>query len=137
QVKNLHQLCSKGEQNGDLVGRVYPHLVKIVNRCTASSPSQKTSTGLLLLAILQFFLDFGEAVLHDADPSLHTFFRSCLSRQYADATVAAATLKFLNQNKAKLMIAHPALLPQMLALIVVGFGVHLYVLLHLFGITCF
>lgn len=111
-VKNLHQLCWKGERNGSLVGRVYPHLVKIFNRCTASSSSQKTSTGLLLLAILQFFLDFGEAVLHDADPSLHTFFRSCLSRQYADATVAAATLKFLNQNKAKLMIAHPALLPQ-------------------------
>ncbi|KAG0555279.1 hypothetical protein KC19_12G158000 [Ceratodon purpureus] len=124
QVKNLHQLCSKGEQNGDLVGRVYPHLVKIFNRCTASSSSQKTSTGLLLLAILQFFLDFGEAVLHDADPSLHTFFRSCLSRQYADATVAAATLKFLNQNKAKLMIAHPALLPQYFPLLlkVVAWG---------------
>ncbi|KAG0504112.1 hypothetical protein M758_12G160700 [Ceratodon purpureus] len=123
-VKNLHQLCSKGEQNGDLVGRVYPHLVKIFNRCTASSSSQKTSTGLLLLAILQFFLDFGEAVLHDADPSLHTFFRSCLSRQYADATVAAATLKFLNQNKAKLMIAHPALLPQYFPLLlkVVAWG---------------
>jgi len=31
-------------------------------------------------AILQFFLDFGEVVLHDADPSLRTFLRSCLSR---------------------------------------------------------
>lgn len=31
-------------------------------------------------AILQFFLDFGEVVLHDADPSLSTFFRFCLSR---------------------------------------------------------
>nr|XP_024363066.1 AP-5 complex subunit zeta-1-like [Physcomitrium patens] len=111
-VKNLHRLCAKGEQNDDLVGRVYPHLVKIFNRCSASLLSQKASTGLLLLAILQFFLDFGEIVLHDSDPSLRTFFRSCLSRQYADATVAAATLKFLNQNKAKLVVAHPALLPQ-------------------------
>ncbi|RVW40310.1 hypothetical protein CK203_082794 [Vitis vinifera] len=34
----------------------------------------------LSYAILQFFLDFGEIVLHDADPSLRTFFRSCLSR---------------------------------------------------------
>lgn len=111
-VKNLHQLCSKGEQNGDLVGRVYPHLTKIFSRCSASSSTQKTSTGLLLLAILQFFLDFGEPMLHDSDPSLHTFFRSCLSRQYADATVASATLEFLNQNKTKLMVAHPSLLPQ-------------------------
>ncbi|CAK9150272.1 unnamed protein product [Ilex paraguariensis] len=31
-------------------------------------------------AILQFFLDFGDVVLHDADPNLRTFFRSCLSR---------------------------------------------------------
>lgn len=30
--------------------------------------------------ILQFYLDFGEVVLHDADPSLRTFFRLCLSR---------------------------------------------------------
>lgn len=78
-VKNLHRLCAKGEQNDDLVGRVYPHLVKIFNRCSASLLSQKASTGLLLLAILQFFLDFGEIVLHDSDPSLRTFFRSCLS----------------------------------------------------------
>lgn len=49
QVKNLHRLCAKGEQNDDLVGRVYPHLVKIFNRCSASLLSQKASTGLLLL----------------------------------------------------------------------------------------
>lgn len=35
---------------------------------------------LVYQAILQFFIDFGEMVLHDADPSLKTFFRSCLSR---------------------------------------------------------
>lgn len=35
----------------------------------------------------------------------------CFS-QYADATVASATLAFLNNNKTKLMVAHPALLPQ-------------------------
>lgn len=150
QVKNLHDLCKGEHHNGDLVGRVYPHLTKLFQRCSASTSSQKPSTGLLLLvrcpswpnvivssvhnvctrvdsdlregpligrvshylhtrcthigglqmlimwiccylnihmswywseqAILQFFLDYGEVMLHDCDPSLHTFFRSCLSR---------------------------------------------------------
>ncbi|XP_058209237.1 uncharacterized protein LOC131322099 [Rhododendron vialii] len=64
------------------------------------------------LAILQFFLDFGEVVLHDADPSLSTFFRSCSSREFADAVVAEATLEFLNLNKRKLLTSFPTLLPQ-------------------------
>ncbi len=34
------------------------------------------------------------------------------ARQYADPTVAAATIDFLNQNKTKLLVAHATLLPQ-------------------------
>ncbi len=34
------------------------------------------------------------------------------ARQYADPTVAAATIDFLNQNKTKLLLAHATLLPQ-------------------------
>ncbi|PWA88102.1 zincin-like metalloprotease [Artemisia annua] len=56
-----------------------------------------------LRAILQFFIDYGEFVLHDADPSLRTFFRSCLSRDFADPVVAESTLSYL-------FIIHVALL---------------------------
>ncbi|KAL0353613.1 UNVERIFIED_CONTAM: hypothetical protein Sangu_0942600 [Sesamum angustifolium] len=63
-------------------------------------------------AILQFFIDFGDVVLHDADPSLRTFFRSCLSREFADPVVAEATLEFLSSNKEKLLKSFPTLLPQ-------------------------
>jgi AP-5 complex subunit zeta-1 len=79
-VRKLHELCKIGG-GGDLVARVYPPLTKLFQRCCASVvSSQRSSTGLLLLTILQFFLDFGEFVLHDGDPSLRTFFRSFLSR---------------------------------------------------------
>ncbi|KAJ0045253.1 hypothetical protein Pint_04213 [Pistacia integerrima] len=78
-VKKLYELC-KEEKNEDLVARVYPHINKLFQRSVASLSQSRTSNGLLLLAILQFFLDFGEIVLHDADLSLRTFFRSCLSR---------------------------------------------------------
>lgn len=35
---------------------------------------------IVFQAILQFYLDFGDVALHDADPSLRTFLRTCLSR---------------------------------------------------------
>ncbi|KAL5736015.1 hypothetical protein ACOSP7_030485 [Xanthoceras sorbifolium] len=115
-VKKLYELC-KEEKNEDLVARVYPHINKLFQRSVASVSQSGTSNGLLLLAILQFFLDFGEVVLHDADPSLRTFFRSCLSREFADPVVAEATLDFLNSNKKKLLSSFPALLPQFFPLL--------------------
>ncbi|KAL6185327.1 hypothetical protein ACLB2K_041461 [Fragaria x ananassa] len=111
-VKKLYELC-KSENSEDLVARVYPQINKLFQRSVASlSESRTTSNGLLLLAILQFCLDFGDLVLHDADPSLRTFFRSCLSREFADPIVAEATLDFLNVNKKKLSTSFPTLLPQ-------------------------
>ncbi|XP_022139677.1 LOW QUALITY PROTEIN: uncharacterized protein LOC111010525 [Momordica charantia] len=96
-VKRLYELC-KAENSEDLVARVYPHFNKIFQRSVSSLSQSRTSNGLLLLAILQFFIDFGELVLHDADPSLKTFFRSCLSREFADPIVAEAVLEIFNAN---------------------------------------
>ncbi|KAA3452970.1 AP-5 complex subunit zeta-1-like [Gossypium australe] len=80
-VKKLCEFCKREDKTSDdLVARVYPHLNKLFQRSVASLSQSNSSNGLLLLGILQFFLDFGEVVLHDADPSLHTFIRSCLSR---------------------------------------------------------
>ncbi|KAL6189013.1 hypothetical protein ACLB2K_040403 [Fragaria x ananassa] len=111
-VKKLYELC-KAENSEDLVARVYPQINKLFQRSVASlSESRTTSNGLLLLAILQFCLDFGDLVLHDADPSLRTFFCSCLSCEFADPVVAEATLDFLNVNKKKLSTSFPTLLPQ-------------------------
>lgn len=115
-VKKLHDLC-KSENSEDLVARVYPSINKIFQRAVASISQSRTSNGLLLLAILQFYLDFGEIVLHDADPSLRTFFRSCLSREFADPVVAEATLEFLIINKKKLVTSFPNLLPQFFPLL--------------------
>lgn len=115
-VKKLYEIC-KAEKSEDLLARVYPQLNKLFQRSVASLSQSKTSYGLLLLAILQFFLDFGEVVLHDADPSLQTYFRSCLSREFADPIVAEATLDFLTFNKAKLIISLPTLLPQFFPLL--------------------
>lgn len=56
-------------------------------------------------------------MLHDADPSLRIFFRSCLSREFADPVVAEATLDFLNLNKSKLLSSFPTLLPQFFPLL--------------------
>ncbi|XP_051125427.1 uncharacterized protein LOC127247567 [Andrographis paniculata] len=115
-VKRLYELC-KSEKSEELVARVYPHLNKIYQRCVASISQSQTSNGLLLLAILQFFLDFKDDVLHDADPSLKTFFRMCLSREFADPVVAEATLEFLSSNKAILLKSFPTLLPQFFPLL--------------------
>ncbi|XP_044472786.1 AP-5 complex subunit zeta-1 isoform X2 [Mangifera indica] len=115
-VKKLYELC-KEEKNEDLVARVYPHFNKLFQRSVASLSQSRTSNSILLLAIIQFFLDFSEMVLHDADPSLRTFFRSCLSREFADPTVAEATLDFLNVNKRKLLTSFPTLLPQFFPLL--------------------
>ncbi|GAB2284660.1 hypothetical protein Dimus_019113 [Dionaea muscipula] len=115
-VKKLSELC-KAEKSDDLVARVYPSINKLFQRCVASISQTRSSVGLLLLAILQFFLDFGEIVLHDADPSLRTFFRLCLSREFADPTTAEATVEFLVHNKKKLIISFPVLLPQFFPLL--------------------
>ncbi|KZV31823.1 hypothetical protein F511_25936 [Dorcoceras hygrometricum] len=110
-ITRLCELC-KSENSEELIARVYPHLNKIFQRSVASISKTQTSNGLLLLVILQFFLDFGDVILHDADPSLRTFFRSCLSREFADPHVAEKTLEFLNVNKGKLLKSFPTLLPQ-------------------------
>ncbi|KAL3508521.1 hypothetical protein ACH5RR_027922 [Cinchona calisaya] len=115
-VKRLCELC-KNEKSEDLIARVYPHLNKIFQRSLASISQSRSSIAALLLAILQFFLDYGDVVLHDADPSLRTFFRSCLSREFADPVVAEATLQFLNANKKKLLSSFPTLLPQFFPLL--------------------
>ncbi|WCJ37857.1 hypothetical protein M5689_018956 [Euphorbia peplus] len=117
-VKRLDELCRK-DKSEDLVARVYPQINRLFQRSVTSlSQTQTTSSyGLLLLAILQFFLDFGDMVLHDADPSLRTFFRSCLSREFADPVVAEATLNFLNLNKRKILASFPSLLPQFFPLL--------------------
>ncbi|KAG7582022.1 Armadillo-type fold [Arabidopsis suecica] len=117
-VKKLHGFC-KLEKSDDLVARIYPQINKVFHRSVASlSQSESgTSKGLLLLAILQFFLDFGDMVLHDADPSLRTFFRSCLSREFSDTAVAEATCEFLVANQRKLLASFPNLLPQFFPLL--------------------
>ncbi|CAH9075985.1 unnamed protein product [Cuscuta europaea] len=113
-VKKLCELCRNSEE---MVARIYPHLNRIFQRAVASISQSQTPFGLLLLAILQFFLDFGDLVLHDADPSLRTFFRLCLSREFADSAVAEATLCFLDENKRKLSSSFPAVLPQFFPLL--------------------
>ncbi|KAJ6887062.1 hypothetical protein NC651_027427 [Populus alba x Populus x berolinensis] len=115
-VKRLHELC-KEENSEDLIARVYPQINKLFQRSVSLLSQSTNSYGLLLLAILQFFLDFGEVVLHDADPSLRTFLRSCLSREFADPVVAEATLDFLNVNKKKILTSFPTLLPQFFPLL--------------------
>ncbi|BBN01203.1 AP-5 complex subunit zeta-1 [Marchantia polymorpha subsp. ruderalis] len=115
-VRKLYALC-KEDESGDLVARVYPQIAKLFQRFCASGAAMRPSHGLILLAVLQYFLDYGESVLHDSDPSLRQFFRSSLSRLYADPAVAKATLDFLNQNKTKLLLFHASLLSQFFPLL--------------------
>ncbi|KAL6499514.1 hypothetical protein OROGR_027424 [Orobanche gracilis] len=117
-VKPLYELCKNSDKSEEeLIARVYPNLNKIFQHCVASIPQTQTSKAPLLLSILQFFLDFGEAVLHDAESSMRTFFRSCLSREFADPIVAEAALEFLSSNKRKLVRMFPTLLPQFFPLL--------------------
>ncbi|CAO2835949.1 unnamed protein product [Amaranthus hypochondriacus] len=115
-VKKICELC-KAENSDDLVARVYPSINRLFHRSISSIPQSTSSHAFLLLAILQFFLDFGESVLHDADPSLTMFFRACLSRDFADPSIAEATIEFLNRNKKKLQTSFPTVLPQFFPLL--------------------
>ncbi|KAK8967353.1 hypothetical protein KSP40_PGU014096 [Platanthera guangdongensis] len=93
-IRKIYEIC-KEARSEDLVARSYPHINKLFHRSIAALPQSHTSNGILLLTILQFFLDFGEMVLHDTDPSLRTFFRSCLSRQVSlQAYVSTMSLFF-------------------------------------------
>ncbi|KAL2641368.1 hypothetical protein R1flu_008955 [Riccia fluitans] len=115
-ARRLYVLC-KEDDSGELVARAYPHIVKVFQRFTSSGSTIRPSHGLTLLAILQYFLEYGESVLHDTDPSLRQFFRSSLSRLYADPAVAKATLDFLNLNKTRFLLYFPSLLPQFFPLL--------------------
>ncbi|KAF8649704.1 hypothetical protein HU200_064245 [Digitaria exilis] len=131
------EMCREAKEARDeMVARAFPVMSKLFQRCAAAQTQAVASTGVLLLVrrlfsirsvnilfltlfygskagtILQFFLDFGEAVLHDADGSLKTFFRSCLSREFADPIVAERTLEFLVANKTKILNSFPTLIPQ-------------------------
>ncbi|GBG92845.1 hypothetical protein CBR_g57501 [Chara braunii] len=105
----LQELCASDPS--ELVPRVLPGLNKFLQR-TAPISSPPFISGVVALAILKFFLDFGDVVLFDAEPAMHLFFRSCLSRQYADPAVADALRVFIMENKRKLSMSHSSILPQ-------------------------
>nr|TKW06719.1 hypothetical protein SEVIR_7G258625v2 [Setaria viridis] len=112
-VRKVCEMCREAKEARDeMVARAFPVMSKLFQRCAAAPTQAVASTGALLLTILQFFLNFGEAVLHDADGSLKTFFRSCLSREFADPIVAERTLEFLIANKTKILGSFPTLIPQ-------------------------
>ncbi|KAJ3693620.1 hypothetical protein LUZ60_009100 [Juncus effusus] len=115
-VIKIYEMCKEGGSD-ELITRAFNQLSKLFQRCISTSPHSQTSNGLLLLTILQFFMDFGDVVIHDADPSLRSFFRSCLSREFADPLVAEKTLEFLNANKTKILSSFPSLLPQFFPLL--------------------
>lgn len=110
-VRQLQITCQSGGGPSDLLPRALPGLARAFQR-TVSQTSPTSDTVYLLLAILEFYLTFGEEVLHEADKTFHGFFRSFLSRQYADPFVAVAVTTFLNQQKSKLLTLYPTLLPQ-------------------------
>ncbi|VAH36878.1 unnamed protein product [Triticum turgidum subsp. durum] len=117
-VRMVFEMCKEAKgANDEMVARAFPVMNKLFQRCAAAPTLSTASTGVLLLTILQFFLDFGEAVLHDADGSLKTFFRSCLSREFSDPIVAERTLEFLIANKTKILNSFPALVPQFFPLL--------------------
>ncbi|XP_072148605.1 uncharacterized protein [Setaria viridis] len=112
-VRRVCEMCREAKEARDeMVARAFPVMSKLFQRCATAPTQAVASTGSLLLTILQFVLDFGEAVLHDADDSLKTFFRSCLSREFADPIVAERTLEFLIANKTKILGSFPTLIPQ-------------------------
>ncbi|GJN26375.1 hypothetical protein PR202_gb14301 [Eleusine coracana subsp. coracana] len=117
-VRRVYEMCEEAKEARDeMVARAFPVMSKLFQRCAAAPSQSVASTGVLLLVrhsstILQFFLDFGEAVLHDADGSLKTFFRSCLSREFADPVVAERTLEFIIANKKKILSSFATLIPQ-------------------------
>ncbi|XP_078436746.1 AP-5 complex subunit zeta-1 [Wolffia australiana] len=115
-VRSLREICREGRSE-DIVAKVYPTINKLFQRCVSALPKSRTTYGLLLLEILQFFIDFGDAFLHDADSSLRTFMRSCLSREFADPIVAEATLNFLSLNKKKILFSFPGLFTQFFPLL--------------------
>uniref|UniRef100_A0A0E0PEE8 AP-5 complex subunit zeta-1 n=1 Tax=Oryza rufipogon TaxID=4529 RepID=A0A0E0PEE8_ORYRU len=117
-VRRVCEMCKEAKGASDeMVARAFPVMSKLFQRCAAAPTQSVASSGVLLLTILQFFLDFGEAVLHDADGSLRTFFRSCLSREFADPIVAERTLEFLIANKTKILSSFPTLIPQFFPLL--------------------
>ncbi|KAM3389990.1 hypothetical protein ACQJBY_011880 [Aegilops geniculata] len=117
-VRMVFEMCKEAKgANDEMVARAFPVMNKLFQRCAAAPTLSTASTGVLLLTILQFFLDFGEAVLHDADASLKTFFRSCLSREFSDPIVAERTLEFLIANKTKILNSFPTLVPQFFPLL--------------------
>ncbi|KAL6651437.1 hypothetical protein ACP70R_010362 [Stipagrostis hirtigluma subsp. patula] len=117
-VRRVCEMCEEAKEARDeMVARAFPVMSKLFQRCAAAPTQSVASTGTLLLTILQFFLDFGEAVLHDADGSLKTFFRSCLSREFADPVVGERTLEFLIANKTKILSSFPTLIPQFFPLL--------------------
>lgn len=117
-VRMVFEMCKDAKgANDEMVARAFPVMSKLFQRCAAAPTLSTASTGVLLLTILQFFLDFGEAVLHDADVSLRTFFRSCLSREFADPIVAERTLEFIIANKTKILSCFPTLVPQFFPLL--------------------
>ncbi|KAJ4816038.1 AP-5 complex subunit zeta-1 [Rhynchospora pubera] len=114
-VTKIYEMCKEGGSD-EMVTRAFNQMSKLYQRCISVSNQSQTSNGVLLLTMLQFFLDFGDVVLHDTDSSLRSFFRSCLSREFAHPVVAGRLLEFLNFNK-KILKSFPALLPQFFPLL--------------------
>ena len=74
----LGRLCWEA-RSGDRVSHVTSPLSKLFQRVVATNPLSP-GTGLLLVPLLQFFLDHGDVVMYDPEPAVQTFFKTCLVR---------------------------------------------------------
>ena len=70
-IRILDMLC---QLNISLVPRIFPTIKKIVSRPTLKN------NGSVFLALLQFYVNHSDVVVHDPEPTFRTFFEDYLSK---------------------------------------------------------
>eukprot|EP00742_Colponemidia_sp_Colp-10_P013536 GILJ01015295.1.p1 GENE.GILJ01015295.1~~GILJ01015295.1.p1 ORF type:complete len:1031 (+),score=128.49 GILJ01015295.1:288-3095(+) len=93
-IRILELLCSI---DSNLVSKIFPAVHKVFER---TAPRQ---SGLVFLAVLEFFLHHHAVVIYDIDPVFKQFFYEYIDRHYTNPLLAMETLTFLYKNRIKLL----------------------------------
>eukprot|EP01125_Pyxidicula_operculata_P018637 TRINITY_DN6633_c0_g1_i1.p1 TRINITY_DN6633_c0_g1~~TRINITY_DN6633_c0_g1_i1.p1 ORF type:complete len:681 (-),score=91.62 TRINITY_DN6633_c0_g1_i1:599-2377(-) len=117
-VRILDLIC---EIDNEMIPQIFPVIIKLSNAQrfdqfgpTGISLSQFTSQqqsfqqsqsqgGHLYLAVLQFLLNHGEAVVYDSDSIFRNFLENYVGSKYYNTVISFEILQFFIKNKAKIL----------------------------------
>ncbi|KAN0032960.1 hypothetical protein ACTFIV_006902 [Dictyostelium citrinum] len=95
-IRILDYLCLL---DSNLIAKIFPTVQKAYQLHLPSSKNTNATSGHILLALLQFFVNHSHTLVYDPEPLFKVYFQTYLPRTYMNSFVSFETINFCLKNK--------------------------------------